>query len=68
VTLVAECVKTGFRLLQFKDDFDIIIDLEGRNVFLKVLDEKCRFIKNVVGELDLTTIIERGASLRLILR
>jgi len=35
-------MKTGFRLLQFKEDFDIIVQLEGRKVFLKVSNEKGR--------------------------
>lgn len=42
VTLVAKCVKTGFRLMQFKEDFDIMVQLEGGKVFRKVLNEKCR--------------------------
>jgi hypothetical protein len=31
-------VKTGFRLLQFKEDFDITVQLEGVEMFLKALN------------------------------
>ena len=31
---------------QFKGDFDIIVELKGRKIFLNALNRKCRFINH----------------------
>jgi hypothetical protein len=37
-TSLSRCVKIGFRLLQFKEDFDITVQFEGGEMFLKALN------------------------------
>lgn len=42
-TLTARFVTRDFRWLQFVEDFDIIRELEGLTVLLKVINGKCQY-------------------------